>query len=272
MNELKESYYRWLEQQYEYTAATKTNYQIHIRQIDLEHLESSLLEIRQEKSDKTFNLAVTALRSFASFLEEEYPENEIISKIRRVKSIRSPRSKPYAPYTLSEVRKILDAARGWRRIALLIAMYTGLRRDEIRKLDMDDVDLDTGIITVWEGKGRKMRHVAIPAILRDKLMKWTQLRDLQDVASKSLLISNRGRRPNLQSGGVLKSLSDKVGFKVSWHRCRATYATQLYRRSKDIKLVQRQLGHANSSTTDRYVQRSLNEISGQIQDIGDIYE
>ncbi len=266
---IKDEYYSWLQSQYQYTRTTVKNYRQQISKIDLDHLEHDLLRIRTTRSDKTFNLAVTALRSLSRFLKEEYPRHELILRIERVESIRSPRSNSHPPYTSEEVQQILDTARGWRKVALMIALYAGLRQQEIQSLDIKDIT--DGVILVREGKGRKMRHVAIPSKLQEELKRWVQLRELQD-SGESLLITNRGTRPQLQSGSVLQVLSKQVGFRVSWHRCRATYATQLYRRSKDVKLVQHQLGHTNSSTTDRYIQRSLQEVSEQIERIGDIYD
>jgi integrase len=49
----------------------------------------------------------------------------------------------------------------WRTI-LAIAAYAGLRKSEIRRLDLKaDVDLEAGIITVRAGKGDKVRRVGI---------------------------------------------------------------------------------------------------------------
>jgi len=268
---LKNEYYYWLQKQYRLSENTKKSYYQQIRKIDLEHLESDLLRIRSTRSDITFNLTIAALRSFAKFMRLEHPENDLIEKIKSLESIRSPRAEPHKPYSSEQVQKILSTAKGWRRVALHIALYSGLRQQEIQALDISDVDLNGGIIVVRSGKGEKRREVAISHKLRHELKRWIQLRSLQDSESESLLISNRGSRPNLQSGGVLLTLSKKVGFKVSWHRCRSTYATMLYTRSKDVKLVQFQLGHSSSQTTDKYIQRSLHEISEQINDIGDIY-
>ena len=269
---IKEEFKTWLNNQYRYSDKTKKTYLQQLKHLDLNNLESNLLKLRSTKSDKTFNLIIVALRAFSRFLRQEYPKNNLISKIDQLESIRSPRAEPHKPYNQEEVRKILNAAKGWRRVALHIALYAGLRQQEIQSLDLQDIDLENGIITVRSGKGGKRREVAISNILKAELERWIQLRNLQDSNSESLLISNRGSRPNLQSGSVLQILSQNVGFKVSWHRCRSTYATMLYKKSKDVKLVQFQLGHSNSSTTDRYIQRSLSVIKEQINQIGDIYE
>jgi len=268
---MKEEYYRWLQKQYMYSKNTKKAYWNRIRNLDLDNLENNMLRIRSTKSDKTFNLTVVALKCFSGFLQQEYPESNLIQKIDALERIKSPRAEPHKPYTSDEVQKILRTAKGWRKTALYVALYSGLRQQEIESLDTGDINLDSGIIIVRSGKGGKRREVAISRIIKLELERWIQLRQLQDSSSKALLISNRGTRANLRSGAVLKNLSEQVGFKISWHRCRSTYATMLYSKSKDVKLVQFQLGHTNSSTTDRYIHRSLKEIQTQINQIGDIY-
>jgi integrase/recombinase XerD len=53
---------------------------------------------------------------------------------------------------------------------------------------------------------------------------------------------------------MVKRRARKAGITkdVHPHMCRHTYATELYRASKDIRLVQKALGHASLSTTMIY--------------------
>ncbi len=272
----KKEYQKWLAMKYNLTNTTKKNYYQMLKNLDLENLGDELLQLRMNKSDKTFNLTIAALKSFMAFLKERIPQDPLIQKIDSFETISSPRSRPHKPYQIEQVKSIMRNATGWRRTALAIALYAGLRQNEIRKLNVDDIDMDEGIIRVVEGKGRKSREVPIGGELYRILEEWLQFRTLntvkRDQYGDPLLFSRKSKRPVLSSGGIMKNLSDEVGFRISWHRCRATYATRLYQMTKDVKLVQHQLGHSTSATTDRYIQLSLQEIRTTINKIGEMYK
>jgi len=58
----------------------------------------------------------------------------------------------------------------------LFIARTGLHASEVANLHLNDVDLETGIISVIHGKGRKNRKVGICAELMDVLEKYLQVR------------------------------------------------------------------------------------------------
>ncbi len=272
--DLKEQYILWLQKNPNLSENTKKTYARLMGRIDIDHLENSLLGIRDHLSDKTYNLVITVLRSFADFLELHYPEHSLIWRIRNLHSIRHPRSQPHEPYSPSEVRRILKHARGWLRMAVCLGLYAGLRRNEIRLLDLSHVDMKNRKITVWHGKGGKSRTIPISRPLQQELERWLAFRTSvpDGTDDKPLLITSRGTRPHLDSGTVLRGLSRASGIQVSWHRLRSTFATQLFRKTLDLKLVQSLLGHSSSVVTDRYIQRSFEELQQKIDRIGDIYE
>jgi integrase len=267
-----------LESNYKFSPRTKKSYRLIVKNTDLENLERYILKLHNKLANKTFNLHISALRHFNKFLEKQYPGNELIERINDLERTKVTNVNSHKPYSAEEVQKILSTVKGWRKSALSIALYAGLRQSEIALLNYDDVDLNDGHIIVREGKGKKSRNVAISSFLIKELEKWKQFYDLninsikKDNIGQPFLFSRQGSRPVISSGNVLKGLSDELGFKVNWHRCRATFATHLYQKTKDVKLVQYQLGHSNSSTTDIYIQHSLQEIKNQITKIGDIYE
>jgi len=57
------------------------------------------------------------------------------------------RKLPNAP-TAEEVEAMLDASRGWLNAAIALAVFAGLRQGEVRALEVRDVDLRAGIITI----------------------------------------------------------------------------------------------------------------------------
>ena len=77
-----------------------------------------------------------------------------------------------------EVARLIDAARPPLHRILLMALYaTGLRRAELARLKVSDVDSKRMVIHVQGGKGRKDRDVLLSPKLLDELRQhWHRLR------------------------------------------------------------------------------------------------
>ena len=276
MNRMKEKYRVWLFNRYEYSIQTKRTYWYLIHAMDLDNLDSYLLQQRQNDKDSTFNLRIAALRNFCEFLSQMGYGNDFVAKVHSLRPIRSPSKVHHKPYSKREVGKILANATGWQRVALHVALYSGLRKNEIRRLNLEDVILDQKKLIVRKGKGGKYREVVITTELESAIRRWLVQREsievIPDELGNPLIVTSRRKRPNFSSGNVFQKLNRKIGFKVSLHRCRATYATFLYLKTKDTKLIKDQLGHASLETTDAYIHSLIENHIKTITELGDIYK
>ena len=74
-------------------------------------------------------------------------------------------------------------------------------------------------------------------------------------------------RPYTYSGlvGAHDRVLERVGFAVDIYSFRHTFATDLYRHTKDLALVAKLLGHANLRTVQRYVHLSQQEVSEEVK-------
>lgn len=106
------------------------------------------------------------LRAFAKFWNQRDPANHLL--LAGVFGKSYPRVRPHI-YTLKEIRDLIDAALHWPTTRLRAAMYatvlgllasTGLRLSEALKLRYEDVDLEEGVLTIRESKG-KSRYVPL---------------------------------------------------------------------------------------------------------------
>jgi len=173
----------------------------------------------------------------------------------------------------AQVRRLLEAPSdeaplGQRARALLELLYgTGLRLMECVRLDLVDLDLDTGTLLVRDGKGKKDRYVPIPGRARAALE--TYLRTGRGALTErhddgALFVARHGRRLSAMSVRVLvKSWGRKVGVKVTTHVLRHSYATHLLQGGADVRHVQRLLGHKDLATTALYTKvdtRALAEV------------
>lgn len=262
----------WLENQYDLASNTRRNYIHALAKVDLSSpiaLRGSLTQLKKKDMDKTFNSRIDALKSYKLFLEESYPDSLLIPVIAKLKRLRRIVSNSHKPYTYEETQTILKTASGWRWQCLYIAFNAGLRREELRMLNVGDIDFLNNWIIVRRGKGNKMRRVAVADM--DPLKRWKKIRGLSNIEGEHWLFSRKGTRPNMSSGGVFQSLSRQTGIKITLHRCRATFATELYRKTNDPMLVMEQLGHSDLSITQKYIQQFSHERSDKIKKVGRLF-
>jgi len=171
--------------------------------------------------------------------------------------------------TVEEVERILnvpDVATdiGVRDRAMLETLYsTGIRRAELAKLGIGDLDPDRGVALIREGKGRKDRVVPIGERALAWIGKYT--REVRprwvvppDEGELFLTRFGRGFVPNgiseMVSAAVKKS---GVGKRGSAHLFRHTAATLMLEGGADIRHIQQMLGHESLATTQIYTRVSI---------------
>jgi len=150
-----------------------------------------------------------------------------------------------------------------------ILYSTGLRRAELARLELTDIDRQRGTILVRCGKGRKDRVVPIgQRALRwlDKYLVETRPVLAVDPAVAHLFITHYGRPIHvnhlslLVRGYLVRAGVTKRG---SCHLFRHTAATLMLENGADIRFIQALLGHTCLSTTEIYTHVSI----GQLQKV-----
>jgi len=168
------------------------------------------------------------------------------------------------PLTLSrqEVERLLTMARSIKTKVLLSLCYgCGLRAGEVVRLKVGDIDSEQNIIRVVQSKGRKDRHVMLPADVLDLLRQWWPERptchDEGVPVGERWLFPGRGPyRPltTRQLGRLFRETLAAAGIKkpVTLHCLRHSFATHLLESGVDIRKIQALLGHDKLETTARY--------------------
>jgi len=126
----------------------------------------------------------------------------------------------------------------------------GLRVSESITLRATDIDPLKRAARVL-GKGAKFRVLPVPASLEQLIA--ASVAKSGDMDAPLVPIANSTARSHV------KQVALRAGFGsgVSSHDLRATFATEMYHRTKDIAVVQKWLGHSSPETTRRYVQVEL---------------
>lgn len=152
--------------------------------------------------------------------------------------------------------------------ALMDLLYaTGIRLNELLRLEVSQVDLCDRVLQVRCGKGRRQRVVPLSqAACRSLKVYLEQVRPWQTRKNRSerrLFLLRTGRpmtpesvRELLRKYRVLAGISTPV----SPHTFRRTCATHLLQQGADIRYIQQLLGHRHLRTTQFYTRVSPKEV------------
>lgn len=168
-------------------------------------------------------------------------------------------------------RNQVTAVREWMAIDLLTC--TGLRVSEAANVRCGDIKAGYGesALFVSDGKGSRSRTVQIPDSLKKHLRQfvvWKASRGEPTGADDHLFIGQRGPwscqaiqflvKKHLRALGLYES-------EKSVHALRHSYAVEFYRQEKDLRGLQKQLGHASIETTQIYADVTAEDIQKQIR-------
>lgn len=131
-------------------------------------------------------------------------------------------------------------------------LATGLRAAELRDLLIEELDLTAQYLVVSHGKGDKQRLVPIPDLLIPIIKAW-----IGERCKGPLILDDNGRsmRPETLYWRI-RRMGARAGIRntVHPHTLRHTYATRLYETTRDMRVVQKLLGHESIQTTQIYAE------------------
>jgi len=141
---------------------------------------------------------------------------------------------------------------GLRNYCIMLIIFDGgLRSSEIVNLHMNNINLNNGQIKVVQGKGRKDRILWVNGETLQQLKKWIERKPDSEYVFctlQGLKLSDSYLRAFFARYGKRAGIKKRV----HPHMLRHSFATDLYRQTKDIRLVQKALGHSTISTTMIY--------------------
>jgi integrase/recombinase XerD len=151
---------------------------------------------------------------------------------------------------------------GLRDRAILETIYaTGLRRLEVVRLKLFDLQLDRGLIVVNQGKGKKDRYVPIGERATAWLQKYIrearpELAIEPDDLTVFLTADGEPFSRDHLTAEVRKHIASQ-GKPGACHLLRHCMATHMHENGADIRFIQQILGHEDIKTTQIYTQVAL---------------
>lgn len=143
---------------------------------------------------------------------------------------------------------------------------TGMRRMEIARLQISDIDAGKCLVLIREGKGRKDRLLP----LGERALYWVQryieqgrpelMWNQQDA---TVFIGAEGNPLNINwLSTIVAQYVDKaqIGKSGGCHLFRHTMATLMLEGGADIRFIQAMLGHADLKTTQIYAQVAIKQL------------
>jgi site-specific recombinase XerD len=143
----------------------------------------------------------------------------------------------------------------WRRNrrAVYLMLYAGLRLAETAALAWADVDLESGYLVVREGKGGHDRVVPLHQVMVAEL-------GAVPIAARAGAVAGHPDGSHLTCRSIeniFRRWMQRLGFKVSAHQLRHTFATQLLHHGGNLRAIQELMGHMSLATTERYLMVEL---------------
>ena len=163
----------------------------------------------------------------------------------------------------------LSCPTGIRNYAIIMAMYRGgLRVSEVCNLTLSDIDFDSGILYIQQGKGSKDRYTVIDNVAIDAFKNWLAIRPESQFFFCTL---QGGQLDQRYIREVCYRLSKKAGVyiqdgtqqkPVHPHAFRHTFATRaLNDVGMNIREVQVMLGHSSLASTMIYTHVQPKELA-----------
>jgi site-specific recombinase XerD len=221
--------------------------QQHLRQYQLHLLNDRKLTV------ETIVGRIAALGFFfVKVLRRRYREIDLVY----------PKRPERLPVILSEeevTRLIESASTSYHRVILMTLYGTGLRREELCRLKVTDVDSQRMVIHVRQGKGNRDRDVPLSPRLLEVLRAYWKWRKPTTYLFPSYYTSRQEKPITSHTvWNAVREAARRAGIKkkVSPHLLRHSWATHLLERGTDLKTIQMLLGHFDLETTTIYLHLS----------------
>jgi integrase/recombinase XerC len=209
----------------------------------------SFVSSMQTYKPKTFHRIISTLSSFYRFLYSQ----EVV-RANPLTGIDRPRIKQQEVKYLkhNQVLRLIDSIEDIRDKLIVRTIYaTGVRVSELCNINIEDIDFDEHTIRI-RGKGDKIRTVFVDEDTLSELLKFIGNRIVGP-----LFVGQQGK--HISSRAIQHIFKHYAPQGITPHKIRHSYASELYKRSKNLRVVQENLGHTSIKTTEIYLHTDIDE-------------
>lgn len=155
----------------------------------------------------------------------------------------SPREKKF-----HDITRLRDLA------IVTLLLGTGIRVSECVGINIEDVDFSNACFTITR-KGGNRTILYFPDEVYDAVENYFEYRLSIEAPTDALFLSLQNKRIGVRTVQLLVKKYAKIATplkKITPHKLRSTFGTNLYRETKDIYIVAEVLGHSDVNTTKKH--------------------
>jgi integrase/recombinase XerD len=252
-----------------------------IDRLDKNRIRQFILYLQQEArtprtnrylSGATVQGYVRALKAFFSWLaREDYTSANLMAKIPVPKA----ETKVITTFSDGQIQGLFSQCLSSNgnstrnMLIMLLLLDCGLRVSELVGIELDDINLEEGIIKICKAKGSRERYVPIGHVAQKFLWKYINTSRPKPPAPHimRLLLNDRGL-PLTKNGvqQMLRRYGRKAGItgtRCSPHTCRHSFAKNYLMNGGDIFSLQKILGHSSLASVRIYLNLFASDIKKQ---------
>ncbi|MDX9980542.1 MAG: tyrosine-type recombinase/integrase [Lentisphaeria bacterium] len=222
-----------------------------LHEVNYRHAMEYAKELRRHVSSHTYNLELAKLREIFDKLEQ--PAGLTVNPFRAVPTAKKVRHVPYKCLTDDELRRLLAASPPEWRLAITIALYTGLDFADVRHLRWADVVATPYGLVIHKTRRKVQFTGTAPMVIalhpRLEALLSTLPRDGECVLPRKFQTRGcEGEFPGLlQTAGITPD-----GFTLGFHCLRVTFCTRLEASGVAAEHRAKLMGHSTPDMTAIY--------------------
>lgn len=257
------------------------NYLTFLSELDVSPLKADERDVQafvdrlhdMERSPTTISRNLASVRCFYKFLMYKGMVDH-----NPAKSIKAGKTEKKLPQVLQgdEIDLLLaqpdiTEPKGCRDKAMLELLYaTGIRASELINLDVNDINLRSGVLYCRGNKGVRTIPVYPSAVVAvsDYIFRMRGLLIGPEGGSALFVNLNGGRLTRQGFWKIVKSYATEAGItkEITPHTIRHSFALHLLENGASVKDIQTMMGHADISSTQVYVQLMDDHVRRVYQD------
>jgi site-specific recombinase XerD len=204
--------------------------------------------VAKGRKDTTLHAHARAIRTLMIFWHQEGYMPELVRfEMPKLEKKRLP------VLNADQLQRVLTACNVRDKAIVLFMADSGLRRAEVCALNWGDIDMESGLVRVMQGKGKKDRSAVVGATTRRALVKYGKT---IDHSSNRPLFQSR-THDRLTGDGLMiifRRLSKATGIRVTPHAMRRTFTVLSLRAGMNALTIQTLLGHEDLTMTKHYAE------------------
>ena len=217
-------------------------------------------------SNRSVNRKISSLKSFYKFLQKTKQINDSPLRKHQALKVSNRVQVPFSEKEIVEVLRGLDNKQDFtslrNKLIVELLYSTGMRRNELINLKVEDVDFSSNTIKVL-GKRNKERLIPLLNSVKESIKNYLNERTQERSNSTYLFFTEKQNKlyPTLVYriiNDYFSTVSSKV--KKSPHVLRHSFATHLLNEGADLSSVKELLGHSSLASTQVYTHSSMSKL------------